>query len=286
MVDDPGALVSAYLNGEADQVMGLREQDIPPGTPVSEQLEPFELSTGGLILIPTQPPLDDIRIRRAIAHALDRKDWSDFRRWGERYTALHGGIVPRGMAGHSPELGLPFDLERAQRLLAEAGYPGGKGFPVLKLYFPGATVVRVHEDVKRQLAEGLGIVVETEAMPPGVPWWRLADSHMMGGAWVADFPDPHNFLGQSSFYRILKARGWQHAHLDNLLEEAAHTTDRARRLAMYREADRILVNEEVVTYPVSYSMRGGGGPELKKPWVQGLRYNALGYYSLKEIVIG
>jgi ABC-type oligopeptide transport system substrate-binding subunit len=71
--------------------------------------------------------------------------------------------------------------------------------------------------------------------------------------------------------------------LEQLLEEAAHTTDRARRLAMYREADRILVNEEVVVCPLAYAM--GGRVELAKPWVKGLRGNALGNYSLKDIVI-
>ena len=98
-----------------------------------------------------------------------------------------------------------------------------------------------------------------------------------------DYPDPDNFLRQSSFYRILRTRGWRHPRLEQLLEEAARTPDRARRLAMYREADRILVNDEAVVVPLTYqNLRN---VELLKPWVKGARYDASGSFGLRAIVI-
>jgi ABC-type oligopeptide transport system substrate-binding subunit len=72
---------------------------------------------------------------------------------------------------------------------------------------------------------------------------------LQGGGWVADYPDPHNFLRESSFYRVLQARGWRHPYLEQLLEEAAPPRI-LRRLA--NSSCRILVDEDAVVWPLAY----------------------------------
>jgi hypothetical protein len=74
------------------------------------------------------PPFDDWRVRRALALAMDRETLADVILRGYAFPAT-GGLVPPGMPGHSPEIGLPYDLQAARSLLAEAGYPDGRGFP-------------------------------------------------------------------------------------------------------------------------------------------------------------
>ena len=105
---------------------------------------------------------------------------------------------------------------------------------------------------------------------------------MLTEAWAADYPDPESFLRQSAFYLTLRNQGWRHSRYEQLIEEAVRTADRARRLGLYREADRILVNEEVVVVPAFYSE---SVTELLKPWVKGFKENATGHFSLKDIVI-
>jgi oligopeptide transport system substrate-binding protein len=281
-MDNPATVMREYLSGQVDYAADLEPRDVPAEVPANELVDDTVLRTVGWNLMPDRPPLADVRVRRAIAQAIDRERlleiWS-----GKRLPWIHGGIVPPGMAGHSPELGLEFNLDRARQLLAEAGYPAGQNLPVLKYHYPEGVSLQVHEELQRQLFDHLGIQTELVPMSMAVPWWTIKDSHLQGGGWSADYPDPDNFLRQSSFYRVLRNRGWRHPRLEQLLEEAAHTTDRTRRLAMYREADRILVNEEAVVVPLGYSF--GADIELLKPWVKGVKYNALGNNSLKDIVI-
>ncbi len=274
-------VMNAYLNGQADFVSDLMPEDVPAEVPANEFLEAKSLLTLGLMLIPRCPPMDDVRFRKAIAHAMDR----------ERLVAVgglprgwaHGGIVPPGLAGHSPELGLEFNPARARQLLAEAGYPEGARLPNLKLYYPQGAPSQIVGEVKRQICEHLGIPMDMIEIPAGLIWSAISDSDLRAVGWMGDYPDPDNFLRQSPFYQILWERGWRHPRLAQLLDEAARTADRVRRLAMYREADRILVNEEAVVAPWCYSSMAH--IELKKPWIKGLKYNALGYYSLRDIVI-
>jgi ABC-type oligopeptide transport system substrate-binding subunit/class 3 adenylate cyclase len=283
VLDDPTAIMRAYLNAQTDFASNLTQSDVPPQIPANELLNAGAfLYTSGLNLIPDRPPLDDLRVRRAIVHALDREQLT--KAFGVPLPSIHGGIVPPGMAGHSPELGLEFNLELAQQELATAGYPDGKNLPVMKYYYPAGGPSGPREEFRRQLFEHLGLQIEMEALPPNVPWWEGKDSsQLQRGAWAADYPDPDNFLRQSSFYRVLQNRGWHHPRVEQIFEEAPYTTDRSKRLALYREADRILVNEEVVVMPIHYG--GGTAVELLKPWVKGLKNNALGNNSLKDIVI-
>jgi hypothetical protein len=68
-----------------------------------------------------------------------------------------------------------------------------------------------------------------------------------------------------------------------LLTGAARASDRGRRLAMYREADRILVNDEAVAVPLSYVEQGG--LELLKPWIKGLRHKGVAWFNLRDVVV-
>jgi ABC-type oligopeptide transport system substrate-binding subunit len=120
-------------------------------------------------------------------------------------------------------------------------------------------------------------------MRPDAAMWTTEDANLHLSGWVADYPDAHNFLRRSLFFKILWTRGWHHARLEQLLEEAARTGDRARRLAMYLQADRILVSNETVVMPLAYSLPGNFA--LWKPWVKGAYCDVGGSFSLRNLAI-
>jgi len=213
------------------------------------------LNTNYLIFRTDRPPFNDVRVRQAFAYAVNRMVLpNELSRGG--YLPATGGFVPPKMPGHSPGIGLTYDPEAARRLLAEAGYPGGHGFPTVTwLYTHGLSdesfIPFFQEAWRRNL--GLTVEVTTLAWKPFLTQLDRAPPHLMLGGWIADYPDPDNFLRVVVHSTAgLNEPCWHNGRFDALVEEAARATVQPRRLALYHEADRILVAEEAVIIPFSY----------------------------------
>ncbi|MDH4209368.1 MAG: peptide ABC transporter substrate-binding protein, partial [Anaerolineae bacterium] len=221
-------------------------------------------------------PFADPRVRRAFALATDRETLAHVTMRGYEFPAT-GGLVPPGMPGHSPGIGLPYDLERARHLLAEAGYSGGVGFPEV------ACMARAHEPYTQYLAalwrENLGVDIRLEpwdsAQHPGRPGKKPRQMWITG--WVADYPDPDNFLRASEWRLGTK---WQNEAYDQLLEGARSLTDQAERVRMYQQADLMLVREAVVL-PLFHAR----WHLLVKPWVRRYPTSPLRQSFWKDVII-
>jgi oligopeptide transport system substrate-binding protein len=242
------------------------------------------LNTNYLIFGADLEPFDDVRVRKAFAHAVDQEALIR-ELMQEQYLAATGGVVPPGMPGHSPDIGLAYDPEAARHLLARAGYPGGEDFPcVAFLHTHGLGDESFIPFLQRAWSQNLGVDVEvtTLAWEPFLSRLEIQPPDLMLGGWIADYPDPDNFLRVVFHSREgLNESRWQDTRFDALVEEAARLTDKRRRLDLYQEADRILVAEQAVILPLSY----GRGAILVKPWVS--HYSKTSAYTdhLKELVV-
>jgi oligopeptide transport system substrate-binding protein len=226
-------------------------------------------------------PFDDRRVRQAFVLAVDREWLADVDLGGYVFPAT-GGFVPPGMPGHAPGIGLPFDPERARQLLAEAGYPDGRSFPVVHAMTAG---LQSDEEIEAiQLAamwrDNLGVEIEWKVVETG-EWVDRANReppHMFRTGWVADYPDPDNVL-RVGLQRLQP--DWRNPTYDGLVEQARHATVPGERIKLYQQADEILV-EEVPLMPICYFWLH----VLVKPWVSrfpisGSRY--IGYW--KDVII-
>jgi ABC-type oligopeptide transport system substrate-binding subunit/class 3 adenylate cyclase/tetratricopeptide (TPR) repeat protein len=227
-----------------------------------------------------RPPFDDPQVRRAFTLATDRETLAHVAMRGYLFPAT-GGLVPPGMPGHSPGIGLPYDPERARHLLAEAGYPSGRGFPVLDAFVPADRPfpVAVMEYLQAQWLENLGVEITFSQ----VDWGRFLDTmgrenpHMWPIGWRADYPDPDSFLRASQWRGRTK---WQNEAFDALVEGARRVMDQEERMRMYQQADRILV-EEAPILPLLYYRQH----LLVKPWLRKYPTSPIEKWFWKDVVI-
>ncbi|MFC1492066.1 ABC transporter substrate-binding protein [Nitrospinota bacterium] len=204
---------------------------------------------GFFLVLNSRPgkPLADIRLRKAIAHAVNREALVKYILEG-RGGVLNSPITPR-VFGYNPNLkGYAYDPGKAKKLLAEAGYPGGKG---LKLNLFGAAgsfindremVQTISDDLRR-----IGITINLKTMPAAgfrkyyMKYNEDVDINFFSNA---NNSADANYNLTLNFYS--KGRGiyWNHPEVDRLIEQAAAESDRAKRKRLYLKAQEIIVDRE------------------------------------------
>lgn len=195
-------------------------------------------------------PLADVRVRRALAMAIDKQSLVDnVTRLGEPVARsfVPVGVVP----GYDPpvEADLGYDPEAARALLAEAGYPGGQGFPTLRLlYNTNTSRERVAVRIANQWRENLHIPVAAENYE-----WRTyldrrrkGEFHVARSGWYGDYQDPTTWLDLLRGSDPNNATGYDDATYDGLLREAAEELDPVQRFALLREAESKLLTDQVI----------------------------------------
>jgi ABC-type transport system substrate-binding protein len=180
-------------------------------------------------------------------------------------TPAAGGFLPIGMPGYSPGLNLPYDPGRARNLLAAAGYPAGRRLRTLEvvmLAYP-VSLDFYQEMQQKQWVEGLGVELAWELLDWEGYLERLASNRpdIFGGFWGPYYHDPDSFMRLGFPWQ---ATGWESEAYRRLIVDAARITESERRMALYRQADRILM-EEAVIVPVEYAQTYAF---LLKPWVK------------------
>lgn len=227
----------------------------------------------------SRPPFDDARVRRAFAFATDRENLAEQVLDGLAAYPATGGFIPPGIPGHSPGIGLPYDPKQARRLLAQAGYPDGRGFPAVEMAVADVTAVYFGDVLCAQWRHNLGVDVVLE----GLTWLELiervdnAPPHVFALQWFADYPDPANFLNDC---RIGQRFGWQHDVYEQLAETARSATDQRERIALYQQADRMLIDEAPIVPALHYRAL-----YLVKPWVHKFLCSSLLERILTDVII-
>jgi ABC-type oligopeptide transport system substrate-binding subunit len=223
------------------------------------------------------PPLDDVRVRRALNLAIDRQSLVEHvTRAGQ---LAYADFVPAGLGGY-PGLHSPlFDPERARALLREAGYGPEHPLPVLTLrYNTSETHKQLAEALQAMWREQLGARVEIENLEWNVylKAMHALDFQLARYSWIGDYPDPYTFLEVFSAHNGNNSSGWQDERYEELLRSANRQRDPAQRLALLAQAEERL-RDAVPAAPIFVYTR----TELIKPYVRGHVINYQGRHLLK-----
>ncbi|MBB3988776.1 peptide ABC transporter substrate-binding protein [Croceicoccus naphthovorans] len=191
------------------------------------------------------PPFDDVRVRRALALALDRDDLVRKTTFAGQ-TAI-GGVVPPGIPGYATVAVPAVEIAEARRLLAEAGYPDGTGFPRTDILINlPQTHTRVAEAVQRQWKEALGIDVgiRKESWQAYLDSTRRRKFTIARSGWIAGYPDPGAFLDVLQTGNLNNDMGWSDAEFDTLMTRARSTSNRAQRMALMEQAEARMLDQQ------------------------------------------
>jgi len=227
----------------------------------------------------TKPPFDDVRVRRALAMSIDRdRIVRDVAR-GNQTPA--GNLCPPGVAGFTATARVPQDIPAAQKLLAEAGFPGGAGFPKVDLLFNTNEGHRqIAEAIQQMWRKNLGISIGLYNQEAKVysDSMRALNYQVGRFAWIGDYLDPSTFLDIMRGDSGNNQTGWKNAEYDRLITEANLTADTAKRYALYQRCEAILA-EECPIAPIYFYTRNN----LVRPEVKGWYGNLLDQHPLKGV---
>lgn len=229
----------------------------------------------------TKKPFDDVRVRRAFSMSIDRTQFPEILQGNQIPTS---SWVPKGMFGYAPEVGLQFNPQKAQLLLAQAGYPKGENFPEVTIVYDSRDDNKVvAENLQQQWKKNLNVKLFLENQEWKVHLRQLRDDapHLWRLGWGADFPDPDNFLNLFTSYSGNNLTRWKNQRYDKLIELGASEMDPQKRLSYYKEAQEILTEKDVPI--ISLFMEAQN--ILLKPYVKGYHINAMGNTILKDVEI-
>src|SRR5262245_15520624 len=224
-------------------------------------------------------PFDDVRVRRAFKYAVNKE--RIVREITKNGATPANAVLPPGMPGHDPDMKrYYYDPDKAKQLLAEAGYPNGAGFPVVKLW-----TVSKAESTKAELAAyqeylaKIGVKVEIHYETDWPTYVSMMDAgklQMFRVSWSATIPDPDDFLS-----RQLQSAGpnnwsfFKNPQVDRMLEQARMEFDYGKRIALYREIERTVMEDAPWITQHNHVFE-----RLYQPYVSGVQISFLGDWAV------
>ncbi len=254
-VQDANTALSYFHTGGCDLMMD--KGMVPPSLTQRLKAEPW-FHTGPFLgswfvrINVTRPPFNDARVRQAFALAVDK------RRLVEKITQLGEpvaqGITPPGAGrNYQPPPGLELNVAKARELLAQAGYPNGRGFPRVEyLYIPLPIERSIAIELQSMWEQALGVTVNLTKQEQKV-WlksMRELDYHLCRSSWVGDYNDPSTFLELFTSGNGQNRTGFKSAGYDAFIQEAAKEADPVRRNGIFQQAEALLVSREAAVIPV------------------------------------
>jgi peptide/nickel transport system substrate-binding protein/oligopeptide transport system substrate-binding protein len=287
----PEAMFAGYQAGEVDRVDGsaLQTADneiIAKDPELSKQVKLYanDFRTDYLFFDCQNPPFNDVRVRQAFGHIIDRDTLIRTIITPTQGIPAYSFLMPGFPASNSEGLKdiQSYDPEKGRALLKKAGFEGGQGFPKLTLWLRNESTIRqaLASAIAAAITQEYGIEVEVSnkefktfmdalnAKPTQIQFGMVS--------YGIDFLDPSNMLG---VWLGTGRHNWRNAEYDKLVNEAAELTgDPEKRLAMFQEAEKLLVTEAPAVWIYHRTVA-----DLFKPYVIGSAFdkNIAGFSGLQ-----
>ncbi|HOT27811.1 MAG TPA: ABC transporter substrate-binding protein [Candidatus Ozemobacteraceae bacterium] len=231
------------------------------------------------------PPFDNVKVRQAMNYAIDRE--AIVKLVINDRARIARGALPPGIMGYNPKLrGYSYDLAKARTLLAEAGYPGGKGFPEITLEVNRDEIhIRTAEFVLANLRDiGISCRMKVVDFPELLADVQNGRTPFFRMGFTVDYPDPDNFLYSLFHSGNIGPAGnysrYANPRVDELLDRARFEIDAKERVALYRDAEQLIVDDAPLVFVFHYTTHG-----IWQPYVHGMKVTPMGtpYIAYRQL---
>lgn len=291
LMEDANAAYSAYRTGEVMMIKDIPTDEIPSlqGTP-DYHLDP-RMATSYTIFNVKKAPFDNALVRRALSLAVDRDYIAN--------TVMAGTVLPAtnfvgpGISDVEPDSSFEEvtrknnggdyfnvsnyeeDLKKAKKLLAEAGYPNGEGFPVIEYMTNEAGYNKPVAEYLQSAWNELGVRMDIKIVEWSTfaPTRRAGDFQIARGGWIYDYDDPSNMLNLFTSESGNNDGKYSNPEVDSLLSQARDTADKTEHYEKLHEAEKMIMEDAAIS-PLVYS----SDFYLQKPELKGTWHSSYGYW--------
>lgn len=283
-ISEANTALNYFLTGQADLLMdkGMVPLSLVPKLKQQEYFHtgPF-LGTWFIRVNTTKPHFQDPRVRLAFAYAVDRK------RIVEKITQLGeqtaSSLTPPGTGqNYQPPPGPEYNPEKAKALMAEAGYPGGRGFPRVEyLHLPLPIERNIAVELQSMWQQTLGVTVNLDKKEQKI-WlsaMRELSYDLCRSSWVGDYNDPNTFLEMFTIGNGNNRTGWESPAYDGFIAAAAAESDTAKRHEIFSNAERLLISEQAPIIPVYHYV----GVQFRRANLKGVKANLIDNHPFRAM---
>lgn len=290
MVQDNPMMMNLYKAGELDATYNHTVPSAWLGVirPMKDFMDTQEAAIDYYRFNTLKGPTRDIRVRKALNMSLDKEALANWRNAKPLTALTPAGVFP----GYPQPKGDPFDLDKAKRLLAEAGYRDAAGnfdpasFSAAEVELitnPDGSNIPYAEFIQAQWKQNLGVTIQIRIMEAKTFFAEVAKMEYKGisrTGWSADFLDPFNFLDLYSTPAGNNGTGWWDPKYVELLDEANRTIDHQKRYELLAQAETLALEAQPVIPLTTSATR-----LMKKPYVKGFYPNPITLHPWKWVYI-
>lgn len=273
--DDTQSMANAYEAGEVDVATSLSSTVMEAYEGQEDLYVADQIATRYIYMNLNVTPLNDVRVREALNLAINREELcrivgSDTE---PTYNLVAKYMTDRSTGEYFVDgAAQPFEenVQRAQELLAEAGYPNGEGFPELTYYYP---TLEMDSDtaqvIQEQLKENLNITINLEAQELQANYSTRYSGNfdLCRMNWTADFADPYTYLSMLLSNSTYNCSGINDPEYDAIVEQSNSESDPVKRAELLHQAEQLAVGEQFYIIPL-FAMKS---VNLVSPDITGIR---------------
>ena len=227
----------------------------------------------------TKLPLNNRLVRQALAMAIDRQSIvNNIARGGQLPASC---FTPPNTAGYTCATGIPYDVDQAKKLLAQAGFPDGRGLPPIEILFNTSENHKlIAEAVQQMWRKNLNVRATLVNQEEKVYFdsRRQMNYQVIRSTWISDYNDPNSFLDLWITGGGNNQTGWSNPQYDRLIAEAGQTADQAARYQAFQHAEAILLDDAPIL-PVYFYTHAF----LIRPGVKGWYPTILDHHPYKYV---